>query len=76
MNPIAKKLLDAAMRLPHAERQALADRLFDSLDSDEPNVEAAWLEETERRVTEMDRGVVELLPWKQIRNTIFALPRN
>ena len=33
----------------------------------EPDVEAAWSAEIERRVFEIDAGTVELIPWDDVR---------
>ena len=37
-----KKLLDEALQLPPAEREALAGQLFDSLETADPVAETAW----------------------------------
>jgi putative addiction module component (TIGR02574 family) len=56
MTSKAKKLLNEALALSSAEREALAGQLFDSLETDDPNAEAAWQAEIEKRITEMDIG--------------------
>ena len=33
----------------------------------EPDVEAAWSAEIERRIVEIDAGTVELIPWEYVR---------
>lgn len=33
----------------------------------EPNVEAAWSAEIERRLVEIDSGTVDLIPWDDVR---------
>jgi putative addiction module component (TIGR02574 family) len=45
----------AAMQLSPAERARLVERLIASLDAD-PEVEAAWAEEVERREAEIGSG--------------------
>jgi putative addiction module component (TIGR02574 family) len=72
MTSKAKKLLDEALRLSPAEREALAGRLFDSLETDDPDAEAAWQAEIERRITELDQGKVKPIPWAEARRTIFG----
>jgi hypothetical protein len=47
MTSKAKKLLDQALRLPPAEREALAGQLFVSLETDDPEAQAAWQVEIE-----------------------------
>ena len=38
----------------------------------EPDVEAAWSAEIERRLVEIDAGTVELIPWDDVRAVLFA----
>jgi putative addiction module component (TIGR02574 family) len=38
----------------------------------EPNVEAAWSAEIERRLVEIDAGTVELIPWDDVRSELFG----
>jgi putative addiction module component (TIGR02574 family) len=68
----AKKLLDEALQLPPAEREALAGQLFDSLETDDPDAEAAWQAEIERRISELDQGKVKPIPWTEARQMIFG----
>ena len=72
MSSQAKKLLDEALRLPSAEREALAGRLFDSLEKEDPGAEAAWQAEIERRITDLDQGKVKPIPWAQAKQLIFG----
>jgi putative addiction module component (TIGR02574 family) len=71
MNSESKKLLDQALRLAPADRESLAGQLFDSLEADDPGAESAWEAEIERRVTELDRGDVQPIPWAEARAMIF-----
>jgi putative addiction module component (TIGR02574 family) len=72
MTSKAKKLLDEALELSPAEREALAGQLFDSLETDDPDAEAAWQGEIEKRITEMDQGKVKPIPWAEARRMIFG----
>ena len=38
----------------------------------EPDVEAAWSAEIERRLVEIDAGTVELIPWDDFRSELFG----
>lgn len=61
-------LYKAALELDESERAALVGMLLDSLDTEEEaGVEAAWIAEIERRVEELDSGVVESIPWEEVR---------
>jgi putative addiction module component (TIGR02574 family) len=71
MTSKAKKLLDEALQLSPSEREALAGQIFDSLETDDPDAEGAWQAEIERRITELDQGVVKPIPWSEARRMIF-----
>lgn len=72
MTTKAKKLLDEALRLRPAEREALAGHLFDSLGKDDPDAESAWQAEIARRIAELDQGDVKPIPWAEARHMIFG----
>ncbi len=72
MNSKAKKLLNEALGLPPAEREALAGCLFDSLEAEDLDAEAAWQAEIERRIAELDQGKVKPIPWVKARRMIFG----
>jgi putative addiction module component (TIGR02574 family) len=56
------EILRAALSLPPALREMLADHLLASLDSpNQKKIEAAWAEEIERRIREIDEGKVETI---------------
>jgi hypothetical protein len=38
----------------------------------EPDIEAAWSAEIERRLVEIDAGTVELIPWDDVRSELFG----
>ena len=61
----------AALQLPRKVRARLAERLISSLD-EEDEIEAAWNQEIERRVREVDSGEVKLIPGKQVMDRIRA----
>jgi putative addiction module component (TIGR02574 family) len=71
MKSKTKKLLDEAMRLAPTERESLAAELFDSLESNDAEAEAAWDAEIERRIAELDQGKVKPIPWAEARRMIF-----
>lgn len=72
MTSKAKKLLDNALRLSPAERENLAGKLFDSLETVDPDAEAAWQAEIERRIAELDQGKVKPIPWSKAKRMIFG----
>jgi len=72
MTSKAKKLLNEALQLPPAEREALAGQLFEDLEVDDPDAEPVWQAEIEQRITELDRGQVKPIPWDEARPMIFG----
>ena len=71
MTSRAKQLLKAALQLAPREREALACQLFESLQTEGVNAEAAWQAETEKRIKELD-GTVKPIPWAKARRVIFG----
>ncbi len=61
MTTNVEELEAEALCLPAAQRAHLVEKLIASLDS-EPDIEAAWADEVERRHAEIEAGTVELLP--------------
>lgn len=70
-----ESVLHAALRLPAEARAAVAAELLESLDAPEhapEEVKAAWADEIERRLGDVDAGVVTPVPWAEARRRIFA----
>ena len=67
----AQELLANALRLDVVERAKLAAELLASLDGEpDEDVEAAWAEEVERRIDQIEAGGVKLVPWKDIKRRV------
>ena len=67
-----KDLYQRAMNLTDQDRAELVGLLLETLDiEEESGVEAAWLEEIERRVVELDSGSVKSVPWSEVRARVF-----
>jgi putative addiction module component (TIGR02574 family) len=65
------KILKDALALPAKARAALAGSLLESLDTEvDEDAEAAWATELNRRVAELDSGVVKTIPWAEIRRRL------
>lgn len=61
-----------AAELSDEDRATLAGLLIESLEGDpDPDVEAAWAAEIEKRVAELDAGTVESIPWEQVRQRLL-----
>ena len=64
----ARELFDEAMRLDLPERASLIRLLIESLDGEtDEGAEDAWRIEIERRMADLDSGVVETIPWEEVR---------
>ena len=63
-----QKMLDQTLSMPASDRAAIAERLIASLDATtEQNVEEAWQQEVQRRLTEIENSVVECIPWEEVK---------
>ena len=69
----ARKLLEEALKLPARQRAGLVSLLIDSLEeSDEADVEQAWIDEVHKRARELERGQVRGLTWAEARRIILG----
>lgn len=72
---MAKSVVDLfreASDLEEDERATLAGLLLESLEGDpDPDVEAAWVAEIERRVHQIDAGEVKLIPWEEVKERLL-----
>jgi len=67
----AEALLADALRLDMKTRADLATELLASLDGPaDPNADAAWAEEIERRVAAIEAGTEPLESWKEAKRRI------
>ena len=66
-----KSILEAAMKLPDAERAMLAEALHKStLPPIDPEIQAAWIAECQRRVEAYRRGEMKAIPEETVRENI------
>ena len=69
----AQKVLREALKLPPKARADIAGTLLYSLDQrEDPDVEAAWAVEIERRLSDVESGKVKLVPWEKARKSLWA----
>jgi putative addiction module component (TIGR02574 family) len=67
------ELYREAAELSERDRAELAGLLLESLETEpDSGVEAAWAEEIERRVRDIESGKVETIPWEQVRAEMHA----
>ncbi len=71
MTKATEAVLAEALRLDTDARAQLAAELLASLDGpSDPDAEAAWQVEIERRVADLESGKVKLEPWEQVKRRI------
>ena len=67
----AAEILKDALALPTEARAALAGSLLESLDTEvDEDAEAAWASEINRRVAELETGVLRSIPWADVRRRL------
>ena len=67
MSDTLAELKHKASQLSEPERAELALSLIESLDGPaDPNVQEAWRVEIERRIGQIDRGEVQLIPGDEV----------
>jgi len=67
MSIVAKKVLDEALSLPVDARVNLIEKLLISLNlPTQPEIDHMWAEECERRIAQIDKGAVKLIPGKKV----------
>ena len=72
-----EELFRNALALDASDRTELVGLLIDSLDPEtEQGVEAAWLQEIDRRAQELDSGTVQTIPWEIARERLMRAPRD
>lgn len=67
------KILDEAIELGEEDRALLAGLLLESIEAEpDHDVEKAWAAEIQRRVSSLENGEAELIPWKEVKRSVHA----
>ena len=67
------EILKEALALPPEARAALAESLWDSLDSEvDSDAENAWRQEIRRPLADLNSGAVIAIPWSEARLQLVA----
>jgi putative addiction module component (TIGR02574 family) len=67
MTTAIDRVVENALELPADARIGLVDRILASLNLPaRSDIDKMWAEESERRVAEIDRGEVELIPGEEV----------
>ena len=59
-------LFDEAVSLPIEKRTLLVDKLLQSLNPSQSEIDKLWAEEAERRVEEIAEGAVRTIPGEEV----------
>ncbi len=60
---VAKKVVDEALQLPADARVNLVEQLLTSLNlPTQPEIDRIWAEEAEKRIAQIDKGEIKLVP--------------
>ena len=67
MSAIMNKVFEEALSLPSDERVSLVEKLLTSLNLPiQAEIDRLWVEEAERRVSQIEQGEVELIPGDEV----------
>ena len=71
MPVVAKKILDEVLQLPADARVNLVEQLLTSLNlPTQPEIDQLWAEEAEKRIAQIDKGEIKLVPGRKVFSTI------
>ncbi len=71
MPVVAKEVFDAALSLPAEARVSLVEKLLASLNlPTQPETNRLWAEEAEKRIAQIDKGEIALVPGKKVFSNI------
>ena len=71
MPVISKKVFDEALSLPAEARMSLVEKLLSSLNlPTRPEIDRLWAEEAERRIAQIDKREIRLVPGKKVFSNI------
>lgn len=66
-----RDLLEEALALPVEQRARMVLELLRSLGPNAPAADAAWLQEIERRLREVDAGDADLESWEDVKKRLL-----
>ena len=72
MSPTTADLFKKALDLSENERATLAGLLIESLEEQpDEDLEAVWMAEISRRISELDSGEVDTIPWEDVKKRLM-----
>ena len=70
-----KELIAEISDLPVEQRARIADLILQTLNTPDPDIELAWIQEVEERVEEYEKGKVELIPVQEVFKSLREITR-
>ena len=68
---VAKRVLDEVLQLPADARVNLVEQLLTSLNlPTQPEIDQLWADEAEKRIAQIDKGEVQLVPGRKVFSNI------
>lgn len=69
---VTEAILGSALQQPETDRACIAEALIASLDVPaDREIERAWQHEIDKRLAEIDAGVVKCVPWEEVRDRLY-----
>ena len=70
-----KELIAEISDLPVDQRARIADLILQTLNTPDPDIELAWIQEVDERVEEYEKGNVELIPAQEVFKSLREITR-
>ena len=71
MKAEVQRVIDQTMKMPPNDRATIAQHLIASLDEvADKEVEKAWQEEIQHRLTQLDSAEAECIPWEEVKSRL------
>ena len=70
-----KELIAEISDLPVEQRARIADLILQTLNTPDPDIELAWIQEVEERLEEYEKGNVELIPAREVFKSLREITR-
>ena len=66
-----EELIANALQMPEKERATIAKKLITSLDPHcEKDIEILWQKEVQQRISDIDNGQVNCIPWEDVQGRL------
>ena len=70
-----KELIAEISDLPVEQRAKIADQILQTLNTPDPDIESAWIQEVEERLEEYEKGKVDMIPAREVFKSLRDITR-